>query len=79
MSRPGLVLAPILFALAVCVSSASAQTPLDRPRLTDGRPDLQGVWDGLGRLFRRCLRVLLPGNQTNGRLKDIDGTLEEGL
>ena len=45
MSRLGLVLAPILFALAVCVSSASAQTPLDPPRLTDGRPDLQGVWD----------------------------------
>ena len=45
MNRPAFALAPMLLALAVCVSPAGAQTPFDPPRLPDGRPNLQGVWD----------------------------------
>ena len=45
MRKHRLAVGTILCALAVCVSSAYAQTPYDPPRLPDGNPDLQGVWD----------------------------------
>ena len=45
MRKHRLAVVTILCALAVCVSSAYAQTPYDPPRLPDGNPDLQGVWD----------------------------------
>ena len=45
MNRRGLAAAPMLFALAVCASSAGSQTQFDPTRLPNGRPDLQGVWD----------------------------------
>ena len=45
MNRSSVVVAPLLVALTVCVSPLGAQTASDTPRLPDGTPDLQGVWD----------------------------------
>ena len=40
-----LVVVPVLFVLALCATAAGAQSAFEPPRLPDGKPDLQGVWD----------------------------------
>ena len=45
MSKRGLAVGSMLVVLALCSMSAVAQTRSGPPRLPDGKPDLQGVWD----------------------------------
>ena len=45
MNKRSLTVEATLAVLGLCVTSAIAQTRSDPPRLSDGKPDLQGVWD----------------------------------
>ncbi len=45
MRARGFVAVFITLAMTAVAASAGAQAPYDPPRLPDGRPDLQGVWD----------------------------------
>ena len=58
MSIRGFAILPILVALTMCALSARAQTSSAAPRLPDGRPDLQGVWD-----FRTLTPLQRPESQ----------------
>ena len=50
--------------LAVGVSPAGAQTAFESPRLPDGKPDLQGVWD-----FRTLTPLQRPEDQADKVVK----------
>lgn len=39
------VLLALMIVVSIAASAARAQSNADVPRLADGRPDLQGVWD----------------------------------
>ncbi len=39
------VLLALVIVISIAASAARAQSNADVPRLADGRPDLQGVWD----------------------------------
>ena len=43
--QQGITAGLMMVALVACASSARAQSSFAPPRLPDGRPDLQGVWD----------------------------------
>ena len=60
MSIRGVAILPILVTLTMCALSARAQTPSAAPRLPDGRPDLQGVWD-----FRTLTPLQRPESQAD--------------
>ena len=71
MSRRSLTIVSIFFVFAGSVSLATAQTSFEPPRLPDGKPDLQGVWD-----FRTLTPLERPENLSDKAILGDEETAE---
>ena len=71
MSRRSLTIVSILFVFAGSASLATAQTSFEPPRLPDGKPDLQGVWD-----FRTLTPLERPENLSDKAILGDEETAE---
>ena len=72
MTVRGFAAACMLIALAGAGAPAAAQEEFEPPRLPDGRPDLQGVWD-----FRTLTPLQRPEDQESAVLSDEEAAAVE--